>query len=128
MNLSSPRLSLNDKIKARVERMQAALEPWADRNRVNGALFELFMFGLKQAWASLFGGAMLALILATHFVWPALWPRGAPLARYDFLVLAAVAIQAAMLATKLERWDEALVILVFHVVGTAMEVFKTAHG
>ena len=128
MNLSSPRLSLNDKIKARVERMQAALEPWADRNRVNGALFELFMFGLKQAWASLFGGAMLALILATHFVWPALWPRGAPLARYDFLVLAAVAIQAGMLATKLERWDEALVILVFHVVGTAMEVFKTAHG
>ncbi len=33
-----------------------------------------------------------------------------------------------MLATKLERWDEALVILIFHVVGTIMEIFKTAHG
>ena len=33
-----------------------------------------------------------------------------------------------LLATKLERWDEAIVIFVFHVVGTIMEIFKTAHG
>jgi uncharacterized membrane protein YoaT (DUF817 family) len=33
-----------------------------------------------------------------------------------------------MLATRLEQWDEALVILVFHIVGTLMELFKTAHG
>jgi uncharacterized membrane protein YoaT (DUF817 family) len=117
-------LSLKDWIKARVEAMQARLQPWADRNRVNGALFEFFMFGLKQAWASLFGATMLALLVGTHF----LWPHEAPFARYDFLVLAAVAIQIAMLATRLERWDEALVILVFHIVGTLMELFKTAHG
>lgn len=67
---------------------------------------------------------MLALIVGTHLV----WPPGAPLARYDFLVLASVAIQAALLVLKLERRDEAVVILVFHVVGTVMEVFKTAHG
>lgn len=123
-----PRLSLKDKIKARVEAMRAALEPWADRSPIRGALYEVFIFGLKQAWACLFGGAMLVLLVGTHFMWPALWPHGAPLARYDFLVLAAVAIQALMLATKLEQWDEALVILVFHVIGTFMEVFKTAHG
>ena len=67
---------------------------------------------------------MLALIVGTHLLWPA----DAPLARYDFLVLASVAIQIGLLALKLERWDEAQVILVFHVVGTVMEVFKTAHG
>jgi uncharacterized membrane protein YoaT (DUF817 family) len=39
-----------------------------------------------------------------------------------------VAIQAFMLATRLERWDEALVIAIFHVVGTGMELFKTAQG
>jgi uncharacterized membrane protein YoaT (DUF817 family) len=44
------------------------------------------------------------------------------------MVLASVAIQGALLATKLERWDEAVVILIFHVVGTIMEIFKTAHG
>jgi len=121
-------LSLKDKIKARVERLRATLEPWADRNPINGGLYEFFIFGLKQAWASLFGAAMLALIVGTHFAWPLLWPHGAPLARYDFLVVSAIAIQAMMLATRLEQWDEALVILVFHVTGTAMELFKTAHG
>jgi len=67
---------------------------------------------------------MLTLLLATHLFYPA----DAPLARYDFLTVAALAIQAAMLATKLETWEEARVIFVFHVVGTIMEVFKTNVG
>ena len=33
-----------------------------------------------------------------------------------------------MLAFRLETWAEARVILVFHVVGTIMELFKTAAG
>lgn len=48
--------------------------------------------------------------------------------RYDFLVLASVGIQVLLLATRLERWDEAVVILIFHVVGTLMEIFKSAQG
>ena len=87
-------------------------------------LYEFLLFGFKQAWACLFGGLLLALLLATHF----LYPDDAPLRRYDFLTLAALAIQAGMLAFRLETWDEAKVILIFHVVGTAMEVFKTAVG
>lgn len=67
---------------------------------------------------------MLALLVATSF-W---WPQDAVLARYDFLVLAAVGLQVFLLATGLERPREALVIAIFHVVGTAMEIFKTAHG
>ncbi len=82
------------------------------------------MFGLKQAWACLFGGAMLGLILATFL----LWPDDSPVSRYDFLVVGAVLIQAAMLALKLETWAEARVILLFHIAGTIMELFKTAHG
>ncbi|HEX5008395.1 MAG TPA: DUF817 domain-containing protein, partial [Hyphomonadaceae bacterium] len=46
----------------------------------------------------------------------------------DFLTIAALAIQAAMLATRLETWEEARVIFVFHIVGTAMELFKTDVG
>ena len=94
------------------------------RSRWHGWAYEFLLFGLKQAWACLFGGAMLVLLLGTHFF----WPDDAPLARYDFLVLASIAVQALLLATKLERWDEALVILIFHVVGTIMEIFKTAQG
>jgi uncharacterized membrane protein YoaT (DUF817 family) len=86
--------------------------------------YEFVRFGLKQAWACLFGGAMVALLLATAW-W---YPRSLPLARYDALFLAALAIQAGMLAFRLETLDEAKVILVFHVVGTVMEVFKTSVG
>ena len=66
----------------------------------------------KQGWACLFGALMLALLLATHLF----YPQGAALARYDFPTLAALAIQVAMLALRLETFEEAKVILAFHVV------------
>ena len=87
-------------------------------------LYEFLLFGFKQAWACLFGGLLLALLLATHWLYPA----GAALPRYDFLTLSALAIQVGMVAMRLETWDEAKVILAFHVVGTVMEIFKTAAG
>jgi uncharacterized membrane protein YoaT (DUF817 family) len=117
-------MSLKDRIKAQVAAFDAWARPWAERSTLNSWTYEFLMFGLKQAWACLFGGTMLALLVGTHLF----WPEGAPLARYDFLVIASVAIQAILLATKLERWDEALVILIFHAVGTIMEIFKTAQG
>lgn len=86
--------------------------------------YEFLLFGFKQGWACLFGGLMLALLLGTHFF----YPGGAPIARYDFLTIAAVLIQAAMLALRLESWNEAKLILAFHAVGTVMELFKTANG
>jgi uncharacterized membrane protein YoaT (DUF817 family) len=117
-------MSLNDRVKAAVLAFDAVVRPWAAGSRRRALAYEFLLFGLKQAWACLFGGAMVALILATK-LW---WPAQAPLARYDALVFGALALQALLLATRLERWDEALVILVFHAVGTAMEVFKTATG
>jgi uncharacterized membrane protein YoaT (DUF817 family) len=51
-----------------------------------------------------------------------------PIARYDFLLLVAVTTQVALLALKFERIEEAKVILIFHVVATVMELFKTAKG
>ena len=87
-------------------------------------LIEFLVFGIKQAWACLFGGLLLLGIIVTTFA----WPEHSPVARYDFLVLYAVAIQAVFLITKLERPSEAIVILIFHAVGTAMEVFKTQAG
>jgi uncharacterized membrane protein YoaT (DUF817 family) len=91
---------------------------------LSGALVEFLVFGLKQGWACLFGGAMLFLIIATKY----LPPDELGISRYDFLFLTALAIQSSMLAFKLETPREAVVILVFHIVGTAMEVFKTSAG
>lgn len=94
------------------------------RGQRSGPWTEFCVFVLKQAWACLFGALMLACIVAA-----ALWyPAGARLARNDALTLAALAIQAGMLVLRLETAREALVIVVFHVAGTAMEVFKTHAG
>ena len=91
---------------------------------VAAGLYETLRFGIKQGWACLFGGLLLALIVASR-LW---YPAGVALSRYDALVLAALAIQAALLLFRLETLREARVIVMFHVVGTAMEVFKTGVG
>jgi len=82
------------------------------------------MFGLKQAWACLFGGLLLVAVIFTN----AIWPEGALIARYDALFAFAVAVQVAMLLFRLETWREAKVILLFHATGTAMEFFKVSAG
>lgn len=104
--------------------VEARLARFAARRPATAFAYEFLRFGVKQAWACLFGGAMVALLIGTY-LW---YPRDAFLARYDFLFLMAVAIQAAMLAFRLETLDEAKVILIYHVVGTVMEVFKTDVG
>ena len=85
---------------------------------------EFVVFGLKQGWAALFGGIMVGLMLATSLFWPA----GAPLARYDFLFVAAIVTQGLLLALRLETPREASNILIFHIAGTVMELLKTAAG
>jgi len=100
------------------------LRAWAVRGPVSAGLYEFVAFGIKQAWACVFGAAMLGLLLLTHFF----WPQAAPLARYDFLFLAALALQILLIATRLETLEEARVICAFHVVGTLMELFKTSAG
>ena len=74
--------------------------------------------------ACLFGGIILALIIVTR-LW---YPAHAALARYDFLVIAAVITQVLLLLGRLETWQEAKVILLFHVIATAMEIFKVHMG
>ena len=116
----SPRLPLE----AWGRRLMARAEAWADGGRWRGYVYEFLWFGLKQGWACLFGGAMLGLLVGTHL----LWPDAAPVSRYDFLVVGALVIQGLMLAFRLESWEEARVIFLFHVAGTIMELFKTYHG
>ena len=120
MSAIKRRLKLETWLHARREAWRAAFV----RGPATGFLFEFVSFGVKQAWACLFGGMMLALLVGSFLFYPA----DAPLARYDFLTLAALVIQAAMLATKLETWGEARVIFAFHIVGTLMEIFKTSAG
>jgi len=107
---------IDDRAHRILERMPAG--------RLSCWLVELAVFTLKQGWACVFGTAMLAVLFAT-----ALWyPDGVALARNDFVTLAAVAIQVLMVVFRLETLRELRVIVLFHVVGTGMELFKTSVG
>ena len=94
------------------------------RSRLWSGVLEVLVFGAKQAWACLFGALLLIALLAAHF----LYPDGAAVARNDVLTVVAVALQVIMLLARLETFGELRVILLFHVVGTVMELFKTDVG
>jgi uncharacterized membrane protein YoaT (DUF817 family) len=111
-------------LEAAFHREREALRTRLVRGRWSGYAFEFLAFGIKQGWACLFGGLMLAVLLATFLF----YPEGAALSRYDFITIAAILIQIVMLAFGLETLEEAKVIAVFHVVGTVMEIFKVAMG
>ena len=82
----------------------------------------LIVFFIKQAWAALFGGLMLAALILTKYI-DRPW-----LGSYDWLLIMALAIQTFMLLTKLEKPAEVIVIATFHLVGLGMEIFKTSSG
>lgn len=110
--------------KSRFHSVRIRFENHAPTSAFNARVWEMFLFTFKQAWACLFGGSLLTLVLLTKWF----YPQHAPLARYDFLFLAALTIQALLLILRMETVREARIILVFHVVGTAMELFKTHVG
>jgi len=82
--------------------------------------WEFFLFGLKEARACLFAGLFFAAVFSL--------PRGGlfGIARYDLLFLWAVAIQIAMVATRIETLDEVKAICLFHLMGFCLEAFKTS--
>lgn len=91
---------------------------------MRASLIEGVVFVLKQAWACVFGATLLLVIVAAR-LW---WPDDAPLARNDALTIAAILIQVAMLVFRLETGRELWVIVLFHLTGTGMELFKTDVG
>ncbi|MEQ1516456.1 MAG: DUF817 family protein, partial [Usitatibacteraceae bacterium] len=83
---------------------------------------EFLYFGIKEARACLFAG----LFFLAVFSLPRAGLWGIP--RYDALLVIALAIQAWMVWAKLETLDELKAICLFHLVGFALEVFKTSSG
>ena len=80
----------------------------------------LLAFVVKLGWAAIFGGLMLAAIILTKYI-ELPW-----LLRYDWLFVFAIFVQAVLLITRLEKPSEVITILIFHLVGLGMELFKTS--
>lgn len=83
---------------------------------------ECWGFTYKEARACTFAGLFFLSVLLV----PRTGILGMP--RYDVLLLIALSIQAWMLWTGQETKDELKAITLFHVLGFALEVFKTSSG
>lgn len=90
---------------------------WLRQPRV--PVSEFLGFIHKQILACVFAGSFFVLLAASNYL-PLF---GMP--RYDFLLLSAITLQIVMLASNIETLDELKTICVFHVLGLALEIFKT---
>jgi uncharacterized membrane protein YoaT (DUF817 family) len=87
---------------------------------IASGICEFFVFGLKQAASCVFAGSFLFLLaISGHVHIPGL-------GRYDFLFLSAIAIQAVLVAVRLENLREVAVLSLFHLLGMGLELFKTS--
>jgi len=105
-----------------LDRWLMSAQPRAELAGGQRFIAEFLFFGLKEARACLFVGLFFAFVLLV----PRTGLFGLP--RYDVLLVAALAIQGWMLAARLETLDELRAISVFHLIGFALEVFKTSGG
>jgi len=80
---------------------------------------ELWYFFLANLRASYFGGFLLSIFLLTEIV-------SVPyITRYDVIFLSAVGFQICALLFQFEKPREFFVIILFHLLATGMELFKT---
>lgn len=86
---------------------------------IKGWMYELIVFGIKQARACIFAGSFFFLLFVSKYL-----PLG-DIPRYDFLFVSAVLLQIILYLTKIETWDEVKTIFVFHIIGFVLETFKT---
>lgn len=82
-------------------------------------IIELWYFLLANLRASYFGAFLLSIFLLTEIV---IVPF---VSRYDFIFLSAIAFQICALLFRFERPREFVVIIIFHILATGMELFKT---
>ncbi|WP_212721915.1 DUF817 domain-containing protein [Nocardioides dongxiaopingii] len=84
-------------------------------------LVQLVRFAWLEAQSCLFAVALFAGLVVAHVV-------PLPLARYDALLVWCVVVTLGFWALGLETWREVLVVVAFHLVGLALEVFKVGVG
>ncbi len=87
--------------------------------RMRDFFIELWYFFVASLRASYFGAFLLSIFLLTEVVTVPL------ISRYDFIFLAAVGYQVCALLFRFEKPREFFVIILFHILATIMELFKT---
>lgn len=85
-------------------------------------MHELGIFIQKQLRSALFAILFLSCVVITGYI------QIEHIARADLLLICALCIQAVLLYTKYETYEEFQIICIYHVIGTVMEIYKTSIG
>ncbi len=80
---------------------------------------KLLIFTYLQAISCIFPVIIFAALAISQYVVIPFIPR------YDFILIVCILAQIVLIWTKLETYDELKVICVFHLIGLALELFKT---
>lgn len=83
---------------------------------------EFLIFGMRQARSCAFAASFFAILFLSNHL-----PLFG-LSRYDFLFIAALLIQLVLYVFRIETLTEIKVIFLFHLIGFALELFKTSPG
>lgn len=79
-------------------------------------------FWFETISVSNFGITIILSLIVTTFI------KIPHLARYDTLLICVIVIQMILLVSKYERAYDLIPIMVFHVLGMILEIFKVKHG
>lgn len=93
--------------------------------RVRGIVGQLLRFAWIELQCCGFAIAIFAGLAVSGLIWRQF---DLPIARYDALLIYVIIVQALFLIMKWETWRELGVICAFHLIGLALEVFKTSIG
>lgn len=85
-------------------------------------LLEFWSFGIKEALSCIFAVSFFITLALSKLI-----PLG-DLPRYDFILIIALAVQFALVYSGLETKKELMAISLFHLLGLALEIFKTSPG
>ena len=90
-----------------------------ERTRMPGHLREFLAFGIKEAQSCVFAGSFFALLFVSTQV------QTDAIHRYDLILVGALLIQGLLVVTGIESRDEFKMIAAFHLIGLALELYKT---
>ncbi|WP_235997307.1 DUF817 domain-containing protein [Aestuariimicrobium ganziense] len=97
----------------------------ASTQRLAQVIRWLWRFGWTQVQCCAFAAAIFVGLAATVLIWRVV---EVPVARYDVLLAYVLVVQVVFVATRLETGRELLVICCFHLLGLALEMWKTHVG
>ncbi len=81
---------------------------------------EIYYFFLKNFFAAIYGIIFIVIIYLSNFI------HFYGIARFDIIFVTIVLLQVVFISLKIESKNDFLVICIFHIVATVMEVFKTS--